>query len=238
VLPHAVERELYDRPEQNREYELAWVGTTAGPIYRRRRKWLPKLAAGFGMNDWKRGYTLAEVADIYQRSRIVVNLSRDDFPQDANMRVYEAMASGALLITSAPTELTGLGFKEGTHFVAYRDERELIPTIRHYLDREDKRSKIAAAGREKTLREDTYDCRAAQLLQVLSAGNVAMKAPARSWPESRVRLAYLDFFAAEGVLGLAATEFRNMGGLGLRGSLEGAVLLSKAWLKQRIGRRL
>jgi hypothetical protein len=235
VLPHAVQRELYDRPEKNREFEIAWVGTTAGPIYRRRRKWLPKLAAQFRMNDWKRGYTLAEVADIYQRSRIVVNLGRDDFPQDANMRVYEAMAAGALLITSAPTELTGLGFKEGTHFVAYRGEEELIPAVRHYLDHEDERSKIAAAGRGKTLREDTYDCRAARLLQVLSGWNAATKAPARSWPEWRVRLAYIDFFAAQGLIGLAAAEFRKLNGQGFRANLEGAMLLSRAWLKHRIG---
>jgi len=234
VLPHAVQRGLYARPEQNREYELAWAGTTEGPIYRRRRKWLPKLAAEFRMNDWKGRYTLAEVADLYQRSRVVVNLGRDDFRQDANMRVYEVMASGALLITSAPTELTSLGFREGTHFVAYRNEAGLIPAIRYYLDHEDERSKIAATGREKTLREDTYDCRAARLLQVLSHGNVAMKAPARAWPEARVRFAYLDFFAAQGAVSLAAAEFRKMGGLGSRGNLEGAVLLAKAWTKQQI----
>lgn len=234
VLPHAVQRELYDRPEQSREYEIAWVGSTTGPIYQRRRKWLPKLAAEFRMNDWKRSYSLAEVADIYRQSRIVVNIGRDDFPQDANMRVYEAMASGALLVTSEPTELTALGFQEGGHFAAYRREEELLPTVRYYLDHEDERSQIAAAGREKTLREDTYECRARQLMQVLCRADARMKAPARSWPQARVGLAYLDYFAAQGAVDLAAAQFRDMPRRGVHENLEGALAVAKAWVKRRI----
>ncbi len=232
LLPHAVQRELYDKREGNRECEVAWVGNTAGPVYHHRRKWLPKLAAEFRMNDWRRSYALADVADVYCQSRIVVNIGRDDFRQDANMRVYEAMASGALLVTPVPTELTKLGFKESTHFVGFRREEELIPLVRHYLEHEGERSRIATAGRKKTLREDTYECRVAHLLQMLCRADMALRAPARSWPEARVRLAYLDFFAAHGVIGLAAAQLRGMAGL--RGNLEGAMLVTKAWAKQRI----
>ena len=234
VLPHAVQGELFDKPERNRVYEVAWVGNTIGAIYYRRRKWLPRLAKEFRMNDWKRSHTLAEIADIYLQTKVVVNLGRDDFPQDANMRVYEVMASGALLITSLPSELTALGFKEGTHFVGYRHEEDLVPSVRYYLEHEGERVKIAAAGREKTLREDTYECRAAKLLEVLSQGTSAMRAPARSWPEASVRLAYVDFFAAQGAMDLAAAHFRGMVGCGVRENLEGAFVVAKAWAKQRI----
>lgn len=234
VLPHAVQSELYDKPERNRLYEIAWVGNTIGAIYKRRRKWLPTLAREFRMNDWKRNYTLAEIADAYLQAKVVVNLGRDDFPQDANMRVYEVMASGALLITSLPSELTALGFKEGTHFVGYRNEEDLVSLVRYYLEQEGERVKIAAAGREKTLREDTYERRAAQLLQVLSQGTWAMKAPARSWPEASVRLAYIDFFAAQGAIDLAATQFRGMLRRDVREKVESALLLAKGWARQRI----
>lgn len=234
VLPHAVQGELYDRPERNRVYEVAWVGNTIGAIYHRRRKWIPKLAKEFHMNDWKRSYTLAETADAYLHAKIVVNLGRDDFPQDANMRVYEVMASGALLVTSLPSELTELGFKEGTHFIGYRHEDDLVPLVRSYLEQEGERVKIAAAGREKTLREDTYECRAAKLLQVFSQGASAMKAPARSLQDASVRLAYVDFFAAQGEIDLAAAHFRGMVGRGASENLEGAFVVAKAWAKQRI----
>ena len=233
VLPHAVQGELYDRPERNRVYEVAWVGNTIGAIYYRRRKWLPRLAKEFHMNDWKDSYTLAETADTYLQAKVVVNLGRDDFPQDANMRVYEVMASGALLITSLPSELTALGFKEGTHFVGYRREADLVRLVCSYLEHEGERAKIAAAGREKTLREDTYERRAARLLQVLSERSSALKAPARSWPEASVRLTYVDFFAAQGAMNLAAAQFRGMVGRGVRENLEGALLLAKGWAKRR-----
>ena len=142
LLPHAVSRKSFDRPDLPREFEVGWAGTTEGKFYRKRREWIPQLASRFRMNDWQRFYPLAEVAEVYRRSRVVVNISRDDFPQDANMRAFEVLASGALLITSLPSELTGLGFEEGVHFVGYREEEELLGFVQHFLGDEDSRSRV------------------------------------------------------------------------------------------------
>jgi hypothetical protein len=57
------------------------------------------------MNDFRRRYSKEETAKVYQQSTIVVNVTRDEFPPEANMRCYEAMAGGALLIAPMPTEL-------------------------------------------------------------------------------------------------------------------------------------
>ena len=135
-----------------REFEVGWVGQVSGPIYRKRGEWLPKLASTFRTNDWSRSYTLREVADVYRRSRIVVNIGRDDFPQDANLRVFEVLASGALLITAMPTELSQIGFREDVHFVGYRDVREILPLVSKYLMDEGSRFRIAQAARDKALR--------------------------------------------------------------------------------------
>lgn len=233
LLPHAVRYEFFEGPEPAREFELGWVGQTSGPVYRRRAEWLPRLAAEFRTNDWSRRYSLQEVADVYRRSRIVVNFSRDDFPQDANLRVFEVLASGALLITSLPTELTALGFQEGVHFIGYHEESELVALVRKYLSDESSRAKIAGAARAKVLSEHTYDCRAAQVLSRLQQAAGKKLAPARSWPESRARLMALDFFASHAVLDCASTQFRNIAGRGFRETLEGTWLLAKAWVKQR-----
>src|SRR5437016_6424336 len=133
LLPHAVRRDLFEGPELPREYEIGWVGQTSGPFYRTRSEWLPRLAKEFHANDWSRTYSIEEVANIYRRSRVVVNIGRDDFPQDANLRAFEVLASGGLLLTSLPTELSALGFKEGVHFVGYRDPAEILPLVRKYL---------------------------------------------------------------------------------------------------------
>ena len=66
------------------------------------------------------------MAKIYKQSKVVVNLSRDDYLQDANLRCFEVMASGALLITPKPTELSEIGFIEGTHYVTFKTKRRCM----------------------------------------------------------------------------------------------------------------
>jgi hypothetical protein len=235
LLPHAVRREFFDEPEIPRELEVGWVGQTNGPLYQKRAAWLPKLASLFRTNDWSRPYTLEEVADVYRRSLVVVNIGRDDFPRDANMRVFEVLASGALLITKLPNELSELGFQEGVHFVGYREEREIIPLIRVYLTDETARLRITQAARAKVLQEHTYDSRVEQLLGHLERAGSAELAPARHWPEHRVRLMYLDFFAAVGLFNYCQRQFQHIVGSGFRETLEGAILLGKAWIRNRRG---
>ena len=231
LLPHAVHREFFAGPEQSREFEIGWVGQTSGEFYKSRAAWLPKLAREFRTNDWSRPYTVEEVANVYRRSRIVVNIGRDDFPQDANLRVFEVLASGALLLTSMPTELTRLGFREGVHFAGYHDPAELSGLVRKYLRDESARAQIAEAARTLVLAEHTYDRRVDQLLTLLAQAGLRKIAPARSWPESRARLVALDFYAAHGLPNCAAKQFRHIAGHGFRETIQGASLLLRSWLR-------
>jgi hypothetical protein len=161
----------------------------------------------------------------------VVNIGRDDFPQDANLRVFEALASGALLVTSIPTELTQLGFAEGEHFVGYRQEGEIAAIVEKYLCDHSARARIAGAAREKVLREHTYDTRVSMLLSRLEAAGGAKLAPARNWPEARSRLMALDFYASHGVLQAAESEYGRIAGRGIWETVAGATLLGKALIK-------
>ena len=231
LLPHAVRREFFDGPEPERSFEIGWVGQTSGPFYQTRAEWLAKLGKEFRTNDWSRKYTLQEVAETYRRSKIVVNIGRDDFPQDANLRVFEVLASGALLLTSLPSELEKLGFAEGIHFVGYQKPADIPQLVRKYLDDEAAQSRIAKAARELVTREHTYDHRVEQILHRLAAARGTKQAPARGWSESRARLVALDFYAAHGLTQCAASQFRHIAGRGFRETMEGAALLSRAWLR-------
>jgi len=234
LLPHAVRRAFFEGPEPPREFEVGWVGQTGGPLYRTRAEWLPKLAAEFRMNEWTRRFTLAETAAMYRRSRVVVNIGRDDFPQDANLRVFEALASGALLVTSLPSELTRLGFQDGAHFVGYRNPTDLSGIVRRYLADEDSRAGIAREARSLVLSEHTYDRRAEQLLAHLAKAGQSRLAPARNWSEPRARLVALDFYASRGLTSCAAAQFRRIALRGVRETIEGASLLSRSWIKSLI----
>lgn len=238
VLPHAVRRDFFDRPEIPRDFEVGWVGQTSGSFYRKREEWIPKLSKSFRMNDWTRSYSLEEVAEVYRRSRVVVNFGRDDFARDANLRVFEVLASGALLVTSLPNEICDLGFQEGVHFVGYREEDEIIPLVQSLLQYESARLHIAQAARTKILQEHTYDSRVETLVRHLELSGRGKIAPARTWPASRVRLMYLDFFSAHGVLDCAGTQFRSLMGRGFHETMEGMGLMARACanaLRLRLG---
>jgi hypothetical protein len=231
LLPHAVRRDLFEGDDPPREFEIGWVGQTSGEFYKARTQWLPKLANDFHTNDWSRPYTVEEVANVYRHSRIVVNIGRDDFPQDANLRVFEALASGALLLTSIPTELSQVGFQEGVHFVGYRDAAEISALVRKYLNDESARARIAETARKLVLAEHTYDRRVDRLLALLSHSGQQKSAPARSWSESRARLVALDYYSAHGLTGCAANQFRHIAGHGFRETIQAVSLLSRSWLK-------
>jgi hypothetical protein len=238
VLPHAVHREFFDAENSNREFEIGWVGSVTGPIYQTREAWLPQLGVEFRTNDWSRSYSLKEVADVYKHSRIVVNIARDDYPPDANLRAFEALAAGALLITALPSELTQLGFVPGLHFVPYAEPTEIVSLVRCYLNDEEARLRISRAGQQIALRCHTYDNRVDTLMRHLNLFEHQKFAPARRWHDVRRRAMLMDFYSGHGVLSCAKSQFRHIAVSGnIRHTLEAAGLLGRAWLRVRRSER-
>ena len=232
LVPHAVESSFFPDAERERVFDLGWVGQIGGSLYRHRARLLPELSRSFRMNDWTKHHAPSEMAEVYKQSKIVVNIGRDDYPQDANLRTFEAMAAGALLLTSLPSELTQLGFEDGKHFLGFRIRDEIAPLVRKYLVNETARRQIAEAAREKVLREHTYDTRVQALLVHLERDSGRLFAPARGWPEARVRTARLDYFAGNGALDCAATELRAIARCSLSDTARGASLLARARVRE------
>jgi Glycosyl transferases group 1 len=239
TLAHAAQLDFYgaaNLSSQERNYDVGWVGRLSGAPYDARRRILPQLAAQFTTNDFGRSYSLEDTAAIYRHSKIIVNISRDDYPQDANMRVYESMAAGALLITRMPTDLTTLGFIEGEHFIGYRNEAEIISTVRRFLADVNVRSRITSAARDLVLARHTYDVRVKKLLDFVSSTGARFAAPARRWPETKIRLTYLDYYAGTHSMGCAYKEFDWIARHSLVDSLAAARLLARSWARQGLNR--
>jgi hypothetical protein len=239
TLAHAAQLDFYAAPmpaPSERKYDVGWVGRLTGAPYAARERILPQLAAQFAMNEYERSYSIEETAEIYRQSRIIVNISRDDYRQDANMRVYEAMAAGALLITQIPTDLTTIGFVEGHHFVGFRDESELISAVRHWLADESARARITSAAREFVLAHHTYDARVKSLLDFIGSTGTRLTAPARRWPETKVRLTYLDYYTGTYSMACAYKEFGWLARHSLFDSVAGAQLLARSWAGRGLNR--
>jgi len=231
-LPLAVDREIIDGPKVERTIDLGAVGRIDSDLYVTRKRLLTILDAKFRMNDWRRLYPPREMGKIFRMSKIVINIPREDYLQEANMRVFEVMGSGALLLTRLPSELSDMGFQEGVHFIGYKKEEDLIPLIQHYLTDDAARLAIAERSYGVVWREHTYDSRATTLLNQLRDDAGRLFAPARQWKEERVSLAYIEHYAAHKYLTQAQQEWKKLARKNLLQAGAGVPIILKAYLRK------
>lgn len=93
--------------------------------------------------------------------RVALNTHIDISTHSAsNMRLFEATGVGTCLLTDSKENLGEL-FEPDAEVVAYRDADECVEKVKYLLEHESRRSDIAAAGQRRTLREHTFESRAA-----------------------------------------------------------------------------
>jgi hypothetical protein len=212
AIPHAVDARFFRGTSvtSDRRYDLGFVGNSGLPQYRQRDRIMSTLAGRFKMNDFARRCGKEEMAEVYEQSRITVNVSRAEFPAEANMRCYEAMAGGALLVTAMPTELTEWGFLEGEHFIGWRSEDEIPGLVDQFLRCPEQRQTIARAGQERTLRDFTYQRCAEMIIDMIGRDQGRLFAPSRKWSAESVHLLYLSYYDRFGLACAALEEFRRL----------------------------
>ena len=164
-LPLACDPRIHAKHDVPKERDLCFVGNVfPGPradLLRLLQQVFPGMYVGNAYFD--------DMARLYSSSKIVFNRSVGN---DVNMRVFEALASGSLLITNdlAAGNLGGNGqpdlFRDGIHLATYRTGEELLDKARYYLRRDDLRERIAAAGRAEVLAKHCYDHRVRDWLSV------------------------------------------------------------------------
>ena len=163
-LPVACDPDLHAAAPRERDLDVAFVGTDGGVprkfYLQALRERYPNSAIGTA------DYT--QLALRYGRARIGFNYA---IANDVNMRVFEVLASGALLVTNAlpHDDLARLGLEEEAHYAAYRSPRELFARIDEALAHPEERCRIAEAGREAALSRHTYRRRMERLLSVVEA---------------------------------------------------------------------
>lgn len=108
-----------------------------------------------------------EMYRVLQRSRLTLNVHGDIAGGLAgNMRLFEATGMGAMLLTEAAPNLSEL-FTPGAEVVACRDAGELVAAVKHYLEHDDERERIARAGQARTLKEHNALRRSQELVALL-----------------------------------------------------------------------
>ena len=91
-----------------------------------------------------------ELVPLYQRCKIGINIHLSFGP--SNMRTYQLPANGVMQICDCPE---GLGeiFEIDKEVVVYHSIEEAVELIRYYLENDEERKKIAAAGFKRVIKD-------------------------------------------------------------------------------------
>lgn len=152
-LPLAADPEFHGHMSLAKEFDLAMV---SGYGHGKRRIMMDRLKNAYP-NSLIGPAECRRIGDIYSRSKIVFNHS---IKNDINMRVFEGLCSGSLVITS---EIKNNGFEDlfedGKDLVTYSNFNDLRNKIDYYLNHEEERTRIGETGRVRVLKEHTYKAR-------------------------------------------------------------------------------
>lgn len=200
-------RQIYrETPELERIHDVCFIGNMNPSIHPRRSRYLAQvlklqdryqlfLRQGVWGDDYRRALN---------QSRIVLNYT---ICQVMNMRAYEAPACGALLFIEADNCEVRDVFTDGVSCVLYDDEN-LLEKLEYYLEHEDERARIAAAGWQIVQAysyERHFERLLAQIPDLLAGlpADLAQRRPALAQSPARRRLLALNQMAGSNRYGAA-----------------------------------
>ncbi|QDT40357.1 SPBc2 prophage-derived glycosyltransferase SunS [Gimesia alba] len=186
-LPLACDPEIHRPYQVEKQYDFSFVGNLIG---QERCDLLNTLVQKYPDHFIGQKY-FEEMARIYSASRVVFNHS---VKNDINMRVFEALGCGSLLLTNDLAE-NGQAelFSEGQHFATYTCPEEMLDKVDYYLKHESEREKLARQGHELAFSQHTYQHRMQALLTSIEdrqsktsvSMNVQAPSPVNSSTEER-----------------------------------------------------
>jgi hypothetical protein len=157
-VPHAADAFVHRDLRVTRNLNIGFVGNDGGLP---RKFLLQELRERFP-NSFIGPAPYTMISEIYSHSKIVFNYSINN---DINMRMFEALNCGALLLTNFIKD-NGFNelFEDRRHLVVYRDPKEMFELLKYYLVDERERTRIADEGKALALEKFTYDNRITEIL--------------------------------------------------------------------------
>ncbi len=229
-LPLAADPNVHRVPGLQRHLDVAFVGKL-GLRNTRRHDVLAAALPLFRTNDYRATYAPQEMGRIYSRAKIVFNCSING---DLNMRVFEGMAAGALLVTDRIGNGLEEMFQEDIHYVGYSSTGEAVDKIRYYLRDDAARCRLAERGQREVLQFHSYARRWASAIDRISreTRQGSCRAALRDATASEVTKAYIAMFEH---LRQPAQIFAMMRARGVSGALLRAWARAAArWLNGKV----
>ena len=162
-VPVACDPQLHRGAVESKRWDVAFVGTEGGVP---RKFYLQALRERYPTSFIGHA-PHTELGTIYSQAKVGFNYSIRD---DVNMRMFEVLCSGALLVTNRLThdDVERLGFHDREHLITYRTPRELFEVIDRSLQRDDEREAIARRGMARAGQHHTYVHRLQRILELMA----------------------------------------------------------------------
>lgn len=160
-LPLAADPEIHKPYLTEKKFDIGFVGAKNPKTHPERTKLLNCLEAKYNLVINSNAYG-GEMAKIYSSSKIGFNKS---LRGDLNMRVFEIMSCGTMLLTDRISNgLNGL-FEDKKHLVLYNNLRDLDEKIQYYLEKKEEREFIATEGQKEIWQKHTYKNRMDEMIE-------------------------------------------------------------------------
>jgi hypothetical protein len=168
-MPQGVDTEIFRRMDVEKTYDVVFIGQKYGA---RARLVEAIRAAGVKVECFGRGWGSEPVSDakmieLYNRARINLGIGGTGVSERMTCikgRDFEVPATGSLYLTSYNPELTSL-FRVGEEIACYSNEIDCVELVRYYLERPEEAERVGRAGRERVLRDHTWEVRLRDLFQ-------------------------------------------------------------------------
>lgn len=153
----------YIRAQTEKRYQATFVGTLNPELNPARVKFFEKLQTMAPVTVMQGNFP-----SIFPFSEIVINQT---VKGDLNFRVFEAMMSGAVLLTEQTENGLLELFEDGKHLITYRadDVDDAAQKITELLADKSRCQEIAKVGRDEILSKHCPSHRAAKLVSILNA---------------------------------------------------------------------
>ncbi|MDX9714333.1 MAG: glycosyltransferase [Dissulfurispiraceae bacterium] len=224
-LPLGCDVDMHGKRSDTKKYEIGFVGSLNNE---NRIRLLDILSQNLTVH-YERAF-LERMSEVFSESKIVFNNCVKD---DLNMRVFEALCSGSMLLTD---EARGSGltemFTDKKHLVIYRNDEEMLEFAKYYLENDKEREDIAAAGMQEVLAKHTYDHRALELVKKIAANAhkiIQNESESKMMSLSDIEKKPLDYYSQprEEVITLVPESARKILDIGCGEGVLGEALLSQ-----------
>lgn len=165
LLPFSVDTNIYKKINVKKDFDVFAVYTVSNNKYPNREKIHKLISEMNTLTSFTKRIEHEKYIQRINQSKICI--ASNDIFGSLNIKYYEIMACGSMLLTDKPEDLKEVGFIDGKHLVIYKDLNDLKSKILYYLEHEKEREEIAKNGMDFVRENHNNTVRVQQFTKII-----------------------------------------------------------------------